>query len=197
MTVSWTVAAFAGGSSSLDYVVTTDPPSGGCSTVGVSCVVEGLPSGHALRTATFVSRNSAGSSAAASAPPVSLVAPKPGQPFRVVGRMASASKILVTWKAPLDAAKLAVTSYKVVTRPGGKTCTTRATRCMVPNLKRGVEYTFTVQAFRVTTASGVSRPSSPVTIPLPPPPPGPYPTTPTPPSAPAPTSSDKPTGTFT
>lgn len=194
MSVTWTAPAFAGGASSLDYVVTTDPASSGCTTTALTCSVDGLPFGTPV-TASVVSRNSAGASGAASSPAVSLVAPKPGQPYRVAGKVASTSRIAVTWKAPLDAAKLAVTSYKVVAKPGGRTCTARTTKCTIANLKRGVAYTFTVQAYRATTASGLSRPSSPVTIPLPPPPPAPTPT-PAPAPAPAPAPTPKPTASF-
>ena len=197
-TVSWAAPTFAGGASSLAYLVTTEPPSAGCTTASLTCTIEGLPFATPI-TATVVARNPAGSGAAASATPLTLVAPKPGQPYRVSGKVASTSKIAVTWKAPLDATTLAVTSYKVVTRPGGKTCTTQATRCTIANLKRGVAYTFTVRAYRATTASGLSRPSSPVTIPLPPPPPTPTPTSPPAPApapVPAPAPTPKPTAPF-
>jgi titin len=66
----------------------------------------------------------------------------------------------VTWNAPVSNGGLEIKTYKVTSKPGGKTCSaaTGVHHCTVSKLTNGVSYTFTVTA---TNPVGTSPPSAP------------------------------------
>jgi len=68
---------------------------------------------------------------------------------------------IVSWKPPNGDGGLAVTGYKVVATPGGKSCqTVTAKSCVVAPLTNGTSYTFTVTARNPVGSSPASTPSA-------------------------------------
>ena len=73
----------------------------------------------------------------------------------------------VTWTAPADGGS-PITGYTVTSAPGGFTCTTATTSCVVTGLTNGTAYTFTVVAQNsagASSASAASTPATPRTVP--------------------------------
>ena len=71
----------------------------------------------------------------------------------------------VRWAAPVVGAAV---TYTVTAAPGGRTCTTAKTTCVVRGLANGTAYTFTVTAgsgFATSAASAASRATTPRTTP--------------------------------
>ena len=92
--------------------------------------------------------------------------PTPGPP-RNPGAVPRDSRAVVTWTAPIPNGGSPITAYKVVSSPGGKTCTTAgALTCTVVGLTNRTAYTFTVTASNVAGWGSTSAPSAAVT-PLP------------------------------
>jgi hypothetical protein len=68
---------------------------------------------------------------------------------------------IVSWQAPKGDGGVAITGYKVVASPGGKTCqTTTARSCVVAPLANGTSYTFTVVAINPVGAGTASTASA-------------------------------------
>jgi hypothetical protein len=70
--------------------------------------------------------------------------------------------VVVSWTAPQTDGGSPVTGYTVSAVPGGETCTTAGTSCVVTGLTNGTVYTFTVVATNAVGDSAVSEPSAPV-----------------------------------
>ena len=66
-------------------------------------------------------------------------------------------QVAVSWIAPHATGGASVTGYTVTAAPGGATCTSSTTSCVVTGLTNGVAYTFSVTA---TNGAGVSAASS-------------------------------------
>lgn len=166
--VAWSPPASFGGANTLTYDVTTTPASAGCSTTSLECTIPNFKFSTPY-TFQVTARNSAGSSGPTSTlTPLTLVPPRPGEPTAIKVSM-SGHTAQVNWKAPTDAKKLTVTSYKVTSSPGGKSCVSKKTSCSISGLSFGTKYRFTVRAFRGTVASGLSHASIPVSYSPPPP----------------------------
>ena len=75
------------------------------------------------------------------------------------------TQVTVSWNAPASNGGLPITSYTVVSSPGGKTCTwtTGPLSCVVTGLTNGQAYTFTVTATNSEGPSPASSPSASVT----------------------------------
>ena len=69
----------------------------------------------------------------------------PGAPTSPVAT-AGGGAALVQWTAPADNGGLPLTSSVVTSTPGGKTCTTAGSSCLVTGLDNGTAYTFKVVA---------------------------------------------------
>ena len=80
----------------------------------------------------------------------------PSTPTRVGARNTTGG-VEVAWREVQDNGGFAVTSYTVTATPGGKTCNTSGTSCIVKGLANGQRYTFRVTA---TNAIGTSAASS-------------------------------------
>lgn len=79
-----------------------------------------------------------------------------------VSATAADSSSTIQWKARADGGS-AITGYTVTASPGGATCTTTTTSCVVPGLPNDITYRFTVTAANALGASISSEPSNPVT----------------------------------
>ena len=161
VSVSWTAPVDDGGSAVTGYTATASPGGATCTTPSTSCVVTGLTNGTAY-TFTVVATNAAGDSSASTAS-------SPLTPYTVSGVPASVSGVAgnaqatVSWTAPVDDGGSAVTGYTATASPGGATCTTPSTSCVVTGLTNGTVYTFTVIATNAAGDSNASSASSSVT----------------------------------
>jgi len=88
----------------------------------------------------------------------------PGAPTGVAA-VAGDAAASVSWVAPVDSGSFAVSSYEVVSSPGGKGCLVSAPSltCEVAGLTNGTSYTFTVRALNGAGWGGWSTPSAAVT----------------------------------
>ncbi|MEZ5157227.1 MAG: fibronectin type III domain-containing protein [Candidatus Nanopelagicales bacterium] len=92
-----------------------------------------------------------------------VLAAAPPQPPTAVNGAPGNAQVTVAWSAPADDGGSPVIDYTVTTIPGGATCTTSSTSCVVPGLTNGTAYTFTVIARNAIGTSTPSTPSAPVT----------------------------------
>ncbi|MGW5433325.1 fibronectin type III domain-containing protein [Streptomyces sp. NPDC004059] len=156
--VSWSPSA-SNGALVTGYTVTAEPGGATAATSGAtSATMAGLNNGTSY-TFTVTATNWVGTSAASA--PSAPVTPAPQAPAAPSAVSASPgdTQASVAWTAPSDDGGSPVTGYTVTANPGGTTVTTTgATSAVVPGLKNGTAYTFTVTA---TSAAGVSAASSP------------------------------------
>ncbi len=96
-----------------------------------------------------------------------LAAAAPQPPTAVTG-VPGNGQVSVSWAAPGDDGGSPVIDYTVTAIPGGATCTTSSTSCVVSGLANGTGYTFTVSARNAIGTSTPSAPSAPVTPTAPP-----------------------------
>jgi len=99
----------------------------------------------------------------------------PNAPAVVTG-VAGNAAVTVTWTGSTDDGGAAVTGYTVIAAPGGASCSTTATSCVVTGLTNGQAYTFTVRANNIAGNGPQSAASGPVTPKAPSKPPTPPPT---------------------
>jgi hypothetical protein len=91
-----------------------------------------------------------------------LAAAVPQPPTSVRGAPGDA-KVTVSWSAPADDGGSPVIDYAATAIPGGKSCTSTGTSCVVNGLANGTPYTFTVTARNSIGVSAPSARSGPVT----------------------------------
>ena len=72
--------------------------------------------------------------------------------------------VAVSWMTPWNDGQSAITGFTATASPGGATCTTVSTSCVITGLAAGSTYSITVTA---SNAAGTSDPSSPVLLSLP------------------------------
>jgi hypothetical protein len=143
------------------YVVVLKPANASCVTVATSCAVQGLTN-DTTYTATAYAVNGDGMSAPSAPRTVTPTAMVPSAP-RGVSAVAFGRHVRVMWSAALPQSN-PVTSYTVTAAPGGDTCTTNTTSCVISDLQPGTAYTFTVTATNAVGTSSSSDPSNSVTI---------------------------------
>ncbi|MER7008038.1 fibronectin type III domain-containing protein, partial [Dactylosporangium sp. NPDC000555] len=153
--VSWT--APAGGAAITGYTVTAAPGGQTCTTSGTTCTVTGLTNGVAY-TFTVVAGGPGGTSAGSTA--TAPVTPGPADAPTAVTAVAGNGEASVSWTAPAGRGA-GITRYHVVAAPGGASCTTTGTGCVVTGLANGTAYTFTVVADGPGGVSPASQPSAP------------------------------------
>jgi len=153
---SWT-----GTNGATRYVVMVRPNNASCVTVATVCAVRGLTNGT-VYSATVVAVNNLGSSAPSVTRTVTPVASRPFAP-RSVSAMAFGLHARVTWVLVTGLSN-PVTSYTVTATPGGMTCQSATTTCVIAELTAGTTYTFTVTATNAVGTSSSSDPSNSVTI---------------------------------
>ena len=170
--VSWVVPSNSGGQPVLSYLVTSTPGSKTCTATApsTSCTVSTLINGTSY-TFSVVAVNIIGTSGAATTSAVTPVAPRrPGAPG--VRATTGDKALLVTVTKPSDAGTSAITEYKVVAKPGGKSCTITPSgagpyTCEITGLVNGEDYTLEATAKNSVGvgAKGTGGPFSPGTKP--------------------------------
>jgi hypothetical protein len=161
-TVSWTDPVSTGGSAIVGYTVTAQPGGASCTATGASatsCVVDGLTNGTSY-TFTVTAANGAGSGPASQPSEAVVPVSVPAVPTDV-SVSAGNNEVTVSWTPPAsNGGETAQPTYTVTTEPGGQTCTTTATSCLITGLANGTAYTFVVTAANTIGTGETSTPSS-------------------------------------
>jgi hypothetical protein len=84
----------------------------------------------------------------------------PGPPTDV-NAVPGDGQVEVSWNAPVDTGGIVITSYTASAFPGGASCTSATTSCVITGLTNGDTYSITVTA---TNAVGTSDPSDAVSV---------------------------------
>lgn len=153
--VSWGLPQSTGGSAILRYQVTSSPAKYNCTTTNTSCTFGATGNGTKY-IFNVVAINAIGKSPVARSGNTITnyaIAQAPTSVIAVAGE----NQASVSWTAPTSNGGSEITSYTVTSTPGGLTCTTPTTSCVVSGLNNYVNYTFSVTA---TNAVGTSVRSS-------------------------------------
>ena len=140
----------------LQYVIKSDPEEKTCTTTTTTCIVTGLTNGTPY---TFtVSVESIGGFVGSPSSPTAQVTPyakpdPPQNPSAVPGN----ELVTVSWDPPVSDNGSPITSYTATADPGGETCNTSATTCVITNLTNDTTYAISVIA---TNLEGDSDPSA-------------------------------------
>jgi hypothetical protein len=158
LTASWTASTSAEPAVSYLVTATGGGQSFTCSTTSTSCGITGLTNGSAY-SVSVTAQSYAGSTLSASidASPFTL-------PAVVTTVVATRGNGLATirWTPGSDGGR-PITGYTATAQPGGLTCTSVSTECVITGLTNGASYTATVIARTSKGDSAVSAPSAPVT----------------------------------
>lgn len=149
--VSW-IAPLNTDFETTSYVVTSVPGAFECEvSAETECRVGGLENGiaYAFRV---VATNNSGSSNASSISNTATPRTTPDAPQQVIPRVISTG-IEVNWIAPDFNGGANISFYTATAQPGGLTCVTSSTGCVVQGLTRGIEYSISVTASNVAGAS--------------------------------------------
>ena len=154
-TISWTEPSATNGSPILGYTATASPGGAACTSSSLlSCTLTGLTNNTAY-TVSVTTRNAIGTSALAATTTVTPVGP----PLAVVNPVATVDnkQMTISWaQPPGDGGGI---SYVVTASPGGASCTTTSTSCVVTGLVNGQSYVFSIvgsNAYGAATAVTVS-----------------------------------------
>ena len=163
LAVSWTAPATSGGTTVTGYTATASPGGSSCATTATSCAVTGLANGTSY-SITVTARSQTGTSipsAASSATPATT----PGAPTSITAA-ASNNEVTLSWTAPASTGGSAITGYFAHANPGGQTCSTTTTSCVITGLTSGAAYSFTVVAINAVNPGSAGTTTS-TTKPLP------------------------------
>ncbi|GAA3401468.1 fibronectin type III domain-containing protein [Paenibacillus hodogayensis] len=161
-TVSFTTPANNGGSAITSYKVTSIPGGATASGAASPITVTGLTNGTAYMF-TVVATNELGDSLpsfpSASVTPANL----PDAPTGVTATTTAGGQATISFTPPANNGGSAITGYKVVSSPDGRTGTGATSPIAVTGLTNGTAYTFTVVATNAIGDSAFSEPSNSVT----------------------------------
>ncbi|MFN5558355.1 MAG: pentapeptide repeat-containing protein, partial [Rhodoluna sp.] len=153
--VSWGAPQSDGGSAILSYRVTSTPSGYNCTTTSTSCSFTAINNGSSY-TFSVVASNAIGRSAVGRSDG-SISSSVVAHPPTNVQARAEEHAATVSWNAPVVNGGSGISNYTVTSSPGGFTCTTFDTLCLVTGLDNYRNYTFTVTA---TNSAGTSSNSA-------------------------------------
>ena len=151
MRVSW--APPSSGAAATSYRAQVVGGANYCTSTATSCVIDGLTNGRAYSFSVVAYSASGAASPVTTSPTTTTPAAAPTPPQSVRASSFEESQSTVSWGAPSTTNGSAISGYVVTASPGGATCVTTTTSCVVTGLTDGTAYTFTVTA---TNAAGVS-----------------------------------------
>lgn len=147
-TAAITATGFTG---AVTYVVDQPLPAG-LTLDPATGVISGTPTGDPQEATTYPVTGSGATAGTASVTvSISVAAVAPGAPTDVVATP-GANQAIISWTAPTDDGGDGPVTYTVTSEPGGATCTTSETSCLITGLQPG-DTTFSVVA---TTPAGSS-----------------------------------------
>ncbi|MDQ1713504.1 MAG: hypothetical protein QOE45_2954 [Frankiaceae bacterium] len=163
--VSWTAPASNGGSPITSYTVTAFPDGATATTSGTSVMVTGLVNGVGY-SFTVTATNAVGTGPASAQSPNVVPADQPPGPPTGLTATAGDHAATVTWTAPVNTGRSAITGYTVSAQPGGRSVTAAAgaTSATVTGLTAGATYTFVVVAKNGAGLGTPSAASAPTTL---------------------------------
>ncbi len=144
----------------VEYTATARPGGSSCSTADLACTIPRLRNGTQY-TVSVVARSSAGPSSASAPSRAVTPAGLPGAP-RTLQVKARPSSLRVTWTPPLDDGGAQVRQYVATAWPGGSTCATASTSCLIRGVKPGTDYSVTLRATNAIGTGAMSPGSAPV-----------------------------------
>ena len=144
----------------VEYTATARPGGLSCSTADLGCTIPRLRNGTQY-TVSVVARSSAGPSTASAPSRTVTPAGLPSAP-RALRVKARPSSLRVTWAPPLDDGGAQVKQYVATAWPGGRTCATASTSCLIRGLKPGTDYSVTLRATNTIGTGAMSPGSAPV-----------------------------------
>ena len=163
--ISWTAPTSNGGAPITAYTVTANPGGATCTTATTTCTITGLSNGSSY-TFTVTTTNNAGTGSSSAASNTAIPSTVPNAPTGVGAISFESTQSTISWTASTNDGGAAITGYRVTSNPGGRTCTTTTTSCVVKGLTNGTDYTFTVVALNArgassaSDASGIATPST-------------------------------------
>ena len=161
LSVTWSTPTDNGGKDITGYRAVAQPGGQSCTSDQNGCVIDGIRNNIGY-SVTVTASNAVGESGPSAASPVVVpLDPAPSAP-RDVRAVAASRQAIVSWTQPA-AESDAITGYRVVSSPGGFSCTTKDLSCTVGGLTNGTAYTFRVSASSTGGESPASEPSAPVT----------------------------------
>ena len=125
ITVTWVAPSFDGGAPLADYVVTAEPGRHLCSTVELTCVIDGLDNGRTY-TVTVTASNTAGLTSAISAAVTATPRTTPGPVTAVTVEIkgtGSKRTAVIRWQEPTDDGGATVKRYRTHWKKVGKSYT--------------------------------------------------------------------------
>jgi hypothetical protein len=156
--VQWIAPSDWGGAEELTYRAESMPGGRSCETKTLTCRIDGLSFGQSY-SFNVTAGNSAGGSPIAQSAQFPLPKSVPDSPTGGAVRY-QRGDASVAWTAPRNDGGWRISSYRVTSNPGRRTCsTTGSTLCVVQDLVGGRDYSFTVQALN---SAGASPPSPPI-----------------------------------
>jgi prepilin-type N-terminal cleavage/methylation domain-containing protein len=156
--IAWSAPSSTGGNPITSYTVTSAPGGFTCTATVPTCIVTGLTNGTSY-TFTVTATNALGTGpASAPSSPITPALAVPGAPTAVTASSSAATTLNVSWTAPGYTGTSPITLYTVTSNPGGFTCTSTTTSCIIAGLSDSLTYTFTVTA---TNSSGTGPASTP------------------------------------
>lgn len=174
-TATVTVIPLGSGPAATSYTITSTFDARTCQVTAASpsCEFGGLTNGQPY-TFTVTAANSLGiSSSSAPSLPVTPTAPTPAPtpvvpvippdaPTEVTALPGNTSAT-VSWTPPQETGTYGIYGYVVRAMPGGQTCSTSMTSCVVEGLTNGTAYAFSVTAWSINSSGPASAPSDQVT----------------------------------
>jgi subtilisin family serine protease len=153
LTVSWAEPVSPNGAAITGYSATLVPGGAACNVDAVTftCTISNLVS-NTLYTASVVAINSVGASTPITA---SATTPEalPG-PLVEISAVAKNKALSLSWVPPvIDGPGI---TYVATAQPGGASCSTASTSCVIAGLKNGVSYSISVAASNTSGAVSVA-----------------------------------------
>ncbi|MGA2432416.1 MAG: Ig-like domain-containing protein [Acidimicrobiales bacterium] len=154
----------------------TGPASWTCSGLpsGLACSSAGILTGTPLVSGAFSVTVTVSNNGQTDSQTIPLTVTNPststGSAPSDVTAVAGDSDALVTFVPPADVSQLVGIKYTITANPGGATCVTTSTSCLVTGLTNGTTYTFSVVVTSssppATSPPGVSNPVTPSAAPI-------------------------------
>ncbi|MCC5952337.1 MAG: S-layer homology domain-containing protein [Acidimicrobiia bacterium] len=158
--VLWDPPSSDGGAPVGSYEVTADPGGATCTTSATSCTVTGLDNGVAYSFSVTASSDIGRSDPSAPSDPVTPVGP-PTAPLAIEVEPGDGT-LEVSWSLPADDGGADIAGYVATAQPGGASCSTDDTACVISGVENGKAHSVTVTATNAVGSGPASDPVGPI-----------------------------------